>query len=137
MSKIGIVGAGIIGVCIAHFLKLNGHEVILFDKNDPGSQTSFGNAGLFASHECVTANSPHLWKNIPRMLFDKNSPVVVDWFYILKNLPWGIKFLKNCTSKKVDHIAKSLSNFSRHAILAYDEIFNEIDLMSNIIKKEP
>ena len=71
------------------------------------------------------------------MLFDKNSPIVVDWFYMLKNLTWGIKFLKNCTTEKTEHIAKSLSNFSSHAVLAYEEIFNEINLTNIIVKKEP
>ena len=68
MNKIAVIGAGIIGVCIAHFLRKNGHEVILYDQNKPGTQTSFGNAGLFAKHECVTADSPQLWKNLPGML---------------------------------------------------------------------
>ena len=135
MSKIAIVGAGIIGVCVAHFLKKKDHEIILFDQNEPGTQTSFGNAGLFANHECITANSPYLWKNIPNMLFNKNSPIVVDWFYILTHLPWAIKFLKNCSSKNVDHIAKSLSSFSRHSLAAYDEIFKEINFKNNIVKK--
>ena len=43
-NKVAVIGAGIIGVCIAHFLRKNGHEVILYDQNEPGTQTSFGNA---------------------------------------------------------------------------------------------
>ena len=137
MSKVAVVGAGIIGVCIAFFLKKNGHQVTLFDSNNPGTQTSFGNAGLFANHECVTANSPHLWKNFPSMLVSKNSPLVIDWFYVLTHLPWAIRFLRNCTSERVDHIAKSLSNFSSHAGLAYEEIFDEVDVSQIIVHKEP
>ena len=137
MSKIAVIGAGIIGVCTAHFLKKNGHEVILFDQNEPGTQTSFGNAGLFASHECVTGNSPHLWKNIPNMLFNKKSGVVIDWLYILTHLPWAIKFLKNCTTKNVEYIAKSLSSFSQHATMANEEMFKDVDLADILIKKEP
>ncbi len=137
MKKVAIIGAGIVGVCIAHFLKKNKQEVILFDQNEPGTQTSFGNAGLFANHECVTINSPQLWKNLPYMLLSKNGPLVVDWYYIFTHLPWAIKFLKNCTSQKVNHIAKSLSSFSSHANLAYEEIFNEVDVSNNIVNKEP
>ena len=137
MSKIAVVGAGIIGVCAAHFLIKNGHEVILYDQNDPGTQTSFGNAGLFAIHECVTANSPQLLKNLPSILFSKNSPLVVDWFYLFTHLPWTIRFLRNCTSARVEHIAKSLSSFSYHAGLAYEEIFHDVDVSSNIVHKEP
>ena len=137
MKKVAIIGAGIVGVCIAHFLRKNKHEVILYDQNEPGTQTSFGNAGLFANHECVTINSTQLWKNLPNMLLSKNGPLVVDWFYIFTHLPWAIKFLKNCTSQKVNHIAKSLSSFSSHANLAYEEIFNEVDVSNNIFNKEP
>ena len=50
MKKIAVIGAGIVGVCIAHFLKKSGNEVLLFDQYEPGTQTSFGNAGLFANH---------------------------------------------------------------------------------------
>ena len=137
MSKVAVIGAGIIGVCIAYFLKKNGHQVILFDQNNPGTQTSFGNAGLFASHECVTANSPQLWKNLPSMLVSKNGPLVIDWLYVFTHLPWAIRFLRNCTSERVDHIAKSLSSFSSHAGLAYEEIFNEVDVSKIIVHKEP
>ena len=34
--NIGIVGAGIQGVCSALFLQKKGHKVTLFDKNNPG-----------------------------------------------------------------------------------------------------
>ena len=137
MSKVAVIGAGIIGVCIAHFLRKNGHKVILYDQHDPGSQTSFGNAGLFAHHECVTANSPQLWKDLPSMLFNKNSPLVIDWFYVFTHLPWIIRFLRNCTSARVEHIAKSLSSFSYHARFAYEEIFNDVDVSNNVVHKEP
>ena len=119
MSKVAVIGAGIIGVCTAHFLRKDGYDVTLYDQNEPGTQASFGNAGLFASHECITANSPRLWKNLPSMLLNKNSPLVIDWLYVLTHLPWIIRFLRNCTSARVDHIAKSLSSFSSQATLAY------------------
>ena len=35
--KIGIIGAGIQGVCNALFLQKKGYEVTLFDKDEPGN----------------------------------------------------------------------------------------------------
>ena len=136
MKKILVIGAGIIGVCVAHFLKKGGHQVILFDQYPPGTQTSFGNAGIFANHDCVFANSPKLWKELPSLLFKKDGYLAFDWFYIMTHLPWMLKFLRNCTHTKVDHIAKSLCNFSFHAESAYQDIFNEVNVSEYIVHKD-
>ena len=41
--RIGIIGAGIQGVCSALFLQKKGYEVILFDREEPvSSAASFG-----------------------------------------------------------------------------------------------
>ena len=47
-TKIGIVGAGIQGVCNALFLQKKNYEVHLFDREEPGSAASYGNAGHFS-----------------------------------------------------------------------------------------
>ena len=46
-TKIGIIGAGIQGVCSALFLQKKGYQVTLFDKDEPGNAASYGNAGHF------------------------------------------------------------------------------------------
>ena len=117
------------------FFKKNGHQVILFDQCEPGTQTSFGNAGIFANHDCVFANSPHIWKELPNILFNKSNKINVNLFYAVTHLRWILSFLKNCTYSKVDHIAKSLCHFSYHAQLAYEEIFNEVDVSDYICKQ--
>ena len=40
--KIGIVGAGIQGICNALFLQKKGYEVTLFDRDEPGNAASYG-----------------------------------------------------------------------------------------------
>ena len=40
--RVGIIGAGIQGVCNALFLQKKGFEVVLFDKEDPGHYRIFG-----------------------------------------------------------------------------------------------
>ena len=47
--KVGIVGAGIQGVCNALFLQKKGFQVTIFDRESPGSPVaSYGNAGHFS-----------------------------------------------------------------------------------------
>ena len=47
-SSIGVIGAGIQGVCIALNLINKGFKVTLIDRDDPGKNSaSYGNAGHF------------------------------------------------------------------------------------------
>ena len=46
MKNILIIGAGIVGICTSIELIKKGYSVTLMDPNEPGSQTSYGNAGL-------------------------------------------------------------------------------------------
>ena len=41
-ANVAVVGAGIVGICCAYFLKKSGLNVTLIDKNEPGSMTSYG-----------------------------------------------------------------------------------------------
>ncbi len=136
MKKIAVVGAGIIGICSAYFLQRSGFQVTLIDREDPGTMTSFGHACSFADYANVPINYPGLIWDIPKMLSRKDGPLSVDFFYILKNLPWAISFLKNCKKEKVDEIARSLTNLLKHSQLSYDEIFKDVDVQDYISHEE-
>ena len=112
---IAVVGAGIIGICSAYFLNKSGFKVTLIDKNEPGSMTSYGHACTFADYACIPVNSPDLFREIPSMLLRSDGPLAVDFLYTIRNLSWVMKFLQNCTTKKVKYISNSLGNLLDNA----------------------
>ena len=136
MKNIAVIGAGIVGICSAYFLKKSGFNVTLIDREDPGTMTSFGHACSFADYANVPVNYPGLIWDIPKMLLKKDGPLAVDFFYILKNLPWAFSFLQNCKKEKVDEIASSLTNLLKHSQLSYDEIFKDINVQEYISHEE-
>ena len=136
MKNIAVVGAGIVGICCAYFLKKSGLSVTLIDREDPGTMTSFGHACSFADYANVPVNYPGLIWDIPKMLLKKDGPLAVDFFYIVKHLPWALSFLKNCKKEKVDEIASSLTNLLKHSQISYDEIFKEVNVQEYISHEE-
>ena len=136
VKNIAVVGAGIVGICSAYFLKKSGFNVTLIDKEKPGTMTSFGHACSFADYANVPVNYPGLIWDIPSMLLRKDGPLAIDLFYILKNLPWAISFLKNCNKEKVNEIASSLTNLLKHSQISYDEIFQDVDVSEYISHEE-
>ena len=133
-SKIGIVGAGIQGVCNALFLQKKNYEVHLFDREEPGSAASYGNAGHFSPYASVPLNRPDILTDVPAMLMSSTGPLALKWNYVPKMIPWFFKLVKNCTSKKMMHTAKYMHQILDLALPAYDELFDEIDL-DGLVKK--
>jgi len=135
-TKIGIVGAGIQGISNALFLQKKGFEVTIFDKDQPGSQTaSYGNAGHFSPYASVPINRPDVLTDVPAMLLSSTGPLALKWNYVPKMIPWFLKFIRNCTTKKMMHTAKNMHQILDLALPAYDELFDDIELGGLVEKK--
>ncbi len=127
--KVGIVGAGIQGVCNALFLQKKGHRITLFDREEPGNQAaSYGNAGHFSPYASIPLNRPDIITDIPAMLLSSTGPLALKWNHVPKMIPWFFKFLKNCSTKNMMHTAKYMHQILDVALPAYDELFEEINL---------
>ena len=134
--KVGIIGAGIQGVCNALFLQKKGHQVTLFDREEPGSQTaSYGNAGHFSPYASIPLNRPDIITDVPAMLLSSTGPLALKWNHVPKMIPWFLKFLKNCSTKNMMHTAKYMHQILDKALPAYDELFEEIDLSGLVENK--
>ncbi|MDA9767428.1 FAD-binding oxidoreductase [Candidatus Pelagibacter sp.] len=134
--KIGIVGAGIQGISNALFLQKKGFKVTIFDRDEPGSPAaSYGNAGHFSPYASVPINRPDVLSDVPAMLLSSTGPLALKWNYVPKMIPWFLKFIKNCTTKKMMHTAKNMHQILDLALPAYDELFDEIELGGLVEKK--
>ena len=80
--KIAVIGGGIVGVSTANWLKKYGQKVTLYDRNEPGLEASFGNAGTFAKYANVPTNSSSFFYLFPYLLFNKNSPLNAPKFFV-------------------------------------------------------
>ena len=134
--KIGIIGAGIQGVCNALFLQKNGYNVTLFDRDELGNlSASYGNAGHFSPYASVPLNRPDVLTDVPSMLLSSTGPLALRWNYVPKMIPWFLKFILNCSKKKMMHTAKNMHQILNLALPAFDELFDEVDISGLVEKK--
>ncbi len=134
-KSVGVVGAGIQGVCIALQLMKKGVPVTIFDKNDPGKMTSYGNAGHFSPYAVVQLNRPDVIYDIPKMLMSSYGPLALKWNYVPKMIPWIIKYFKSSTKKSMIHTAKYMHQILDLSLDAYDEILKEINTSDLVERK--
>jgi len=133
--KVGIIGAGIQGVCSALFLQKKGFQVTLFDRDEPGSGASYGNAGHFSPYGSVPLNRMDVLTDVPAMLISSRGPLALKWNYVFKMIPWFFKFFLNCSKKNMKHTAKYMNQILDLSLPTFDELFEEIDL-ENLVEKK-
>ena len=51
-----VLGAGIVGVSTAYAARQRGLSVVVVDRREPGSETSYGNAGILSSGSILPLN---------------------------------------------------------------------------------
>ena len=89
--KVIVLGSGVIGVCSAFFLALEGHDVTIIDRKDaPAMETSFANAGEISPGYASPWANPAIKGKLFHWLRDKHSPLVIR---LLKD-PSMYKWLK-------------------------------------------
>ena len=135
-SSVGVIGAGIQGICISVYLIKKGFKVTLIDRDEPGKDSaSYGNAGHFSPYASVPINRPDILVDIPSMLLNSTGPLALKWNYVPKMIPWFLKFIKNCSKKNMMHTAKYMHQILNLALPAYDDLFQNINLSGLVENK--
>ena len=81
MKNILIIGSGIVGICTGIELIRRGYSVTLMDPNQPGSQTSYGNAGVVTDSSLMVINNPQLLKSLFSLIFTKQTAFRYSVFF--------------------------------------------------------
>ena len=118
-GNIAVLGAGIIGINCAISLQERGYQVTLIDKQAPGEGCSKGNAGHFATEQVFPlAEFSVLWQ-LPKMLLDPLGPVAISPKYMLKAIPWFVRFIGNMLASKRTKNTKILRELNEKALDCY------------------
>lgn len=133
-KKITIIGAGIVGVATASYLKRDGHDVTLVDMSPPGEYCSFGNAGILSPGSCVPLATPGVHWKVPGYLADPMGPLTIRWGYLPKAMPWFLRFLAASSASRVEKIADALRPLLKQTFDAYEPLVQHAGV-SDLIRK--
>ena len=131
--KVIVLGAGLLGVTSAYFLRQQGHDVTVVDRQaSPAAETSFANGGqISVSHAEPWAN-PSAPLKVLKWLGQEDAPLLFRIRADMRQWLWGLQFLRECTPARTRHnIAQivRLGTYSRDMLqqlrrdigIAYDE----------------
>jgi D-amino-acid dehydrogenase len=101
MTKVIVIGAGVIGLSAALMAQARGLTVTVVDREGPAAGASAGNAGAFAFTDILPLASPGLLKKAPKWLLDPLGPLTIPPAYALKITPWLYRFWRACSPRAV------------------------------------
>jgi D-amino-acid dehydrogenase len=107
-KRVGVIGAGMVGVCAASWLQRDGHSVFIVESGEPGRGASFGNAGALNASSVTPVSMPGVIHNVPRWLFDPVGPLRLRWAYLPVVAPWLLRFVRAGTPEKIHAQARAL-----------------------------
>lgn len=113
-NSVTIIGAGVVGMATASYLKRDGHEVTVVDERAPGEYCSLGNAGILSPASCVPLALPGTIAKVPGYLSDPLSPLAIKRSYALRALPWFLQFIAAGHRKRIGPIADALRALLKH-----------------------
>ncbi|MGO4624829.1 NAD(P)/FAD-dependent oxidoreductase [Ensifer sp. 2YAB10] len=113
-----VLGAGMVGVSTALALQESGHQVVLLDRNAPGRETSYGNAGIIQTEAVEPYAFPRSVSEIARVALKRGNDV--DWR--LRDLPRlaGPLWRYFAQSAPAPY-ARTIAAYSRLALRASDD----------------
>ena len=126
-ADVVVLGGGVIGLVTALRLLNSNKEVILIDSKEPGSGTSYGNAGTIAEYAVLPVGSPSILKKLPSLLLNKNSPIAINHSHILTLAPWLLRFFYQSSPKKAAQNAKAISDLLIDCRQRWVELASEIN----------
>lgn len=109
MQHVVVVGAGVVGLAVAHHLHKAGATVTIVDRDPAGDKASFGNAGGIAVTEVVPASVPGLLWRVPGWLLDPLGPLAVRPAHAPRLARWLWRFSKAGAPSEVARIAAALA----------------------------
>jgi D-amino-acid dehydrogenase len=125
-GKVGVLGAGIVGLCTAYYLRRAGCEVVVIDREAPGSQCSSGNAGALSSRSVAPLAMPGIVGTAIKMMLDPTGPLYLPPTYALRALPWLLRFIAASKEPRVAAIAAALATLLADSIPLHRELALDI-----------
>ncbi len=138
MSRVVVIGGGVVGLASAIELLRDGHTVTIIEPGSPGGEqsASFGNGTLLNPSSVVPMSSPGLWRKVPFYLLDPLGPLTIRWSYLPRLLPWLRRFLlAGSTTAKVAATGRALKTLLADAPALHRKLADEAGVADLITRQ--
>ncbi len=107
--EVAVIGAGVVGLACALALADQGHEVAIVAPEDDESGASYGNAGVIADYAVMPVGTPDVLRNLPSLLFNRDSPLAIRPSALFTLAPWLLRFAREALPARANANAQAIA----------------------------
>ena len=135
MRHVVVIGAGVVGLACAHYLRQAGVAVTLLDRGTVGGGCSHANCGYVCpSHVLPLAGPGVIAQTIP-LLFRRNSPLRIRWRLYPALWSWLGRFARRCNRRDMLASAHGIASLLNSSRSLYDHLFGVENLSAEWEKR--
>ncbi len=117
-----VLGAGIVGVCVALHLQARGRAVVLMDRRGAGEETSFGNAGLIQREGVYPYGFPHDFGALLRYSLNRTIDAHYHYSALPELAPFLWKYWRYSRPAHHARIARLYARLIEHCVSEHDAL---------------
>lgn len=122
MSRVVVIGAGIVGLCAARELRRHGWDVVVLDARRPGAGASHGNAGWVVPGHSAPVPAPGLVQTSLRWMLRADSPLYIRPRLEIGFARWLLGFWRSCNTRAFGEGQAALAALNRRTFDLFDEL---------------
>src|ERR1041384_7860193 len=115
-ADIAVLGAGIVGICVALHLQKRGRAVVLLDRRGAAEETSFGNAGLIQREGVYPYGFPHDFGALVRYGFNRTIDAHYHPSALLRLAPFLWQYWRYSRPARHAEVARRYSKLIEHCV---------------------
>jgi D-amino-acid dehydrogenase len=124
-ADIAVLGAGIVGICVALHLQKRGRAVALLDRRGAAEETSFGNAGLIQREGVYPYGFPHDFGALLRYGFNRTIDAYYHPSALPRLAPFLLQYWRYSRPARHAEVARRYSKLIEHCVSEHETLAEE------------
>lgn len=135
MAEIAVLGAGMVGISTALALQERGHQCVVIDRSPPGSETSYGNAGIIQAEAVEPYSLPVHPLTLLRLASGWKNAVALDWRTLPGQMPALFDYLRSSSPAAMTKIIPIWAQLVAEALERHGRLIERADA-GHLIRKQ-
>jgi D-amino-acid dehydrogenase len=134
--KVAVLGAGVIGISCAWFLRQAGHEVVVVERQPgPAQETSFANGCQISVSYSEPWASPSAPIKLIKWLTRDDAPLLFRPRWDARQWRWGLAFLRECLPARLPINIRAMVNLSTYSRDSLRALRQETGLAYDVVER--